>query len=145
MGQKATQGYMFQQHIEQARFIFVFCFLTEVFFNTWNRMMFHVFSFFIRLLYLILFPELLTSTSFIAKGLCSILNFLPMYNLSLSTKTKLYNWSVGIQEKCFLGVCSSLYATHTEQKQKKNQKTSITVFSLDSLVSGVLFQFEMQS
>lgn len=43
-------------------------------------------------------------------------------------------------------MCSSLYATHTEQKQrKKTQKTSMTVFSLDSLVSGVLFQFEMQS
>lgn len=110
-----------------------------------------VFYFFIRLLYLILFPELLTSTSFIAKGLCSILLFLPMYNLSLSTKTKLCNWFVGIQEKCFLGMCSSLYATHTEQKQKKNQKKhlqktmSMTVFSLDSLVSGVLFQFETKS
>lgn len=118
-------------------------------FNIWDRAsnISHVFSFFIRLLYLILFPELLTSTSFIEKGLCSILLFLPMYNLSLSTKTKLYNRSVQIQEKCFLGVCSSLYATHTEKKQRKkeSQKTSMTVFSLDSLVSGVLSQFEMQS
>lgn len=150
MGQKGTQGYMFQQHIEQDSFIFTFCFLTEVFFNIWNRVsdISHVFfSFFIRLLFLILFSELLTSTSFIAKGLCSILLFLPMYNLSLSTKTTICNWSVGIQEKCFLGMCSSLYATHTEQKQKKKPKKtmSMTVFSLDSLVSGVLFHFEMKS
>lgn len=114
----------FNNILKRNSFILTFCFLTEVFFNIWNRVsdISHVFSFFIRLLYLILFPELLTSTSFIAKGLCSILLFLPMYNLSLSTKTKLYNWSVGIQEKCFLGVCSSLYATYTEQKQKKIKK-----------------------
>lgn len=107
-----------------------FCFLTDVFFNMWKRVsdISHVFSFFFRLLYLILFPELLTSTSFIAKGLCSILLFLPMYNLSLSTKTKLYNSSVGIQEKCFLGVCSSLYATHTEQKQKKKPKNQAWLY-----------------
>jgi len=40
-------------------------------------------------------------------------------------------------------MCSSLCATHTEQKQKKEKKKGMTVFSLDSLVSGVLFQFEM--
>lgn len=82
-----------------------------------------VLSFFSRLPCLVLFAELLTSTSFIAKGLCSVLLFLSNYNLSLSTKTKLYNWSVGIQDECFVGMCSSLSATHTERKQKqKNQK-----------------------
>ena len=99
----------------------MFCFLTEVFFNIWNRLsdISHVvLSFFVRLSRLILFAELLTSTSFIAKGFCSVLLLLSMYNLSLSTKTKLYNWSVGIQDKCFVGMCSSLYATHTEKKQK---------------------------
>lgn len=116
-----------------------------MFFNIWKRVsgISHVvLSFFIRLSCLVLFAELLTSTSFIAKGLCSVLLFLSMYNLSLSTKTKLYNWSLGIQDKCFVGMCSSLCATHTEQKQR--EKKSMTVFSLDSLVSGVLFQFEMQ-
>lgn len=48
-----------------------------------------------------------------------------------------------MQDKCFLGMCSSLYATHTEQRQKKKRE-NMTVFSLDSLVSRVLFQFEMR-
>lgn len=67
-------------------------------------------------------------------------------SVTLSTKTKLYNWSVGIEDKSFAGMCS-LYATHTEQKQKqskgKKKGKKMIAFRLDSLVSGVLFQFEM--
>lgn len=42
-------------------------------------------------------------------------------------------------------VLPSMPPTLSKSKKEKTQKTSMTVFSLDGLVSGVLFQFEMQS
>lgn len=109
----------------------------------WSVISHAVLSFFIRLSCLVLFAELLTSTFFIAKGLCSLLLFLSMYKPSLSTKTKLYNWSFGIQDKCFFFLACVLPSMPPTLRKKK-KKESVTVFSLDSLVSGVLFQLEIQ-